>query len=587
MASSLNSSIRFVISVFCIWITFLDTSFLVAQANNSTSPLADKIYHSGKVVTVDSDFSIRQAIALKADRIIAVGNTDEIKKLAGPKTLMVDLKGKFLMPGMVDCHCHPDALGKRGLKGNDWFNAGGTKDFEELVERVRNHVKTLKPGKWIIGGGWNQENWPGKELPIHDKLSAVSPNNPIFFYRHGGNSAFANAKALEIAGITKETKDPKGGKIYRKENGEPTGFVVNMGNNMIKKHFPNERKPDQYYQRMYINAARQANEVGLTGWHDAGTGPGTIRIYHQLAKTKKLTVRANVMLQNPRLETVEKMVKYFRQHRSINPTGDFFLQIRSVKVYFDGAIGSRGAKLFRDYSDEAGNTGVYEVPPRYLQKIAEAGLQAGMQICPHAIGTKANHELLNAFESALKIHPVKDHRFRSEHAELIHPLDVSRFNTLGIIPSVQPIHCTSDMVFMADRLGKKRAETVGSPWRSLIDSGSKPACGSDFMVESHRPLWGIYAAVTRQNHDGTPAGGWVAAQRMTRQEAIKGYTIWAAESAFLEEHLGSLEKGKLADFVVLDTDLLTCKPQAIFNAKVLETVVGGKTVFTAKTKVGK
>ena len=217
--------------------------------------------------------------------------------------------------------------------------------------------------------------------------------------------------------------------------------------------------------------------------------------------------------------------------------------------------------------------------PAYLAKIAEAGLLSGMQICPHAIGSKANHDLLTAFEMALKKHPVKDHRFRSEHAELIHPQDIARFVQLGVIPSIQPIHCTSDMVFMESRIGVKRSELMASPWRSLIDSGSQPACGSDFMVESHRPLWGIYAAVTRQNQKKEPKNGWYAKQRMTREEAIRGYTIWAAKAAFNEDSLGSLEPGKLADLVILNTNLITCPEEDIFSAKVLMTMVNGKFVY--------
>lgn len=544
--------------------------------------VADLILVDGKIITVDDEFSIHQALAIKGNRILQVGTNDAIRKLADADTRVLQLDGAFVMPGMVDSHCHPFALGERGSENNDWFDASGTKDFAELVQRVKEHVATISDGEWIIGGGWNQEEWPGNELPVHDALSAVSPNNPIFLYRDGGNSAFANAKALEIAGITRNTPDPEGGNIYRKANGDPTGFVVNMGNNLIKAHFPEDQKPDEYYREVYIRAGQRANEVGLTGWHDAGTSPNMIRIYKQLVDRREITVRANVMLQNPRLPSVEQMVEDFSKHRVVNYGGEHFLQVRSVKVYFDGALGSRGARLFKPYLDDPAskeNSGVYEVPPGYLRDIALAGLQSEMQICPHAIGSRANHDLLNAFEWALKKHPVADHRFRSEHAELIHPDDVSRFRELGVIPSVQPIHCTSDMSFLPSRIGENRFRLMASPWRDLIDSGSEPACGSDFMVESHRPLWGIYAAVTRQSHDGEPVDGWYAAQRMTREEAIRGYTLWPAKAAFLEKELGSLEPGKLADLAVLDTDLLTCPASAIFNARVRYTLVNGKVVY--------
>lgn len=567
----------FIVSVVFLIIQSFTVSWTIAQQT-----AADVILKNGVVVTADESFSVHQAIAIHGRRLLAVGTNEEILKLASSNTEVYDLNGKFVMPGMTDAHCHPFALGADGSDKSDWFDAGGTENFEELVERVRKHVETIEPGTWIIGGGWNQENWLGQELPVHDALSAVSPDNPIFFYRQGGNSAFANAKALEIASIDRNTPDPEGGKIYRKENGDPTGFVVNMGNNLIKAHFPEEQKPDSYYRSIYRNAARRANAVGLTGWHDAGTDPHSIRIYKQLVDRNELNVRANVMIQNPRLETVEEMVDYFKRHRVVNYRGSQFLQVRSVKVFFDGALGSRGARLFTPYLDDpmsSTNDGVYEVRPAYLAKIAEAGLLARVQICPHAIGSRANHDLLSAFEMALKKHPTEDHRFRSEHAELIHPADVQRFVDLGVIPSIQPIHCTSDMVFLESRIGAKRCEQLASPWRSLIDAGCEPACGSDFMVESHRPLWGIYAAVTRQNQQGKPTEGWHAKQRMTREEAIRGYTIWPAKAAFLEHALGSLEPGKLADIVVLDTNLLQCPAEDIFSAKVLLTIVDGKFVY--------
>ena len=571
-----NHIMKFVCGLFVVCQLFPNSTTVAQQA------AADIIFKNGVVVTADEKFSTHQAIAIHGRRVLAVGSNDEMLKLASGNTRVFDLNGNFLMPGMTDAHCHPYALGTEGMEKNDWFDAGGTENFEQLVERVRKHVETIEPGKWIIGGGWNQEDWPDQKLPVHDALSAVSPENPIFFYRRGGNSAFANAKALEIAGIDRNTPDPEGGKIYRKDNGDPTGFVVNMGNNLIKAHFPDDLKPDSYYRNIYRNAARRANAVGLTGWHDAGTDPHSIRIYKQLVDRNELSVRANVMIQNPRLESVEEMVEYFQRHRVVNYNGNNFLQVRSVKVFFDGALGSRGARLFKPYLDDpmsSTNDGVYEVHPSYLSKIAEAGLLARVQICPHAIGSRANHDLLTAFEMALKKHPRDDHRFRSEHAELIHPQDVKRFVELGVIPSVQPIHCTSDMVFLESRIGAERCKQLASPWRSLIDAGCEPACGSDFMVESHRPLWGIYAAVTRQNQQGEPVDGWHAPQRMTREEAIRGYTIWPAKAAFLEDTLGSLEPGKLADIVILDTNLLKCPAQDIFSAGVLSTIVDGKFVF--------
>ncbi|TPV94394.1 MAG: amidohydrolase [Myxococcales bacterium FL481] len=538
---------------------------------------ATLVLRGAKVATVDDAFSIAESVAIRGNRIVYVGDDRGVEPWVGEGTQVLAVDGKFVLPGLVDAHCHPYALG-RGDENNDFFDVGAAKTFDEMVTMLGDKAKTLAPGEWIIGGGWDQNRWPGKALPVHDRVSAVTPNNPVFLYRDGGNSAFANKKALDIAGITKDTPDPYGGQIHRKPDGEPTGFVVNMGNNLIKKHFPAENRPDDYYRERYKLAARRANEVGLTGWHDAGTDPKHIGIYKQLVDRGELTMRSNVMLQNPRLE-YDATVAYFKSHRVLNYGGEQMLQVRSVKMFFDGALGSRGARLFEPYDDDPHNTGVFEVPPEHVYEVSKAGLETGMQVCPHSIGPKANFEFLNAVERALAERPVADHRFRSEHAEVVRPTDIPRFAKLGVIASIQPIHCTSDMGFMHDRLGPQRCHRSASPWRSFLDAGVHIASGSDFTVESHRPLYGIYAAITRQDHQVQSAGGWYGDQRMTREEAIRSYTNGPAYAAFLEHELGSLEVGKLADIVVLDQDLLTVEPHVILETQVLFTIVNGKVVY--------
>lgn len=550
-----------------------------AESRDPSVEPASLVLRGAKVATVDSSFSMAGAVAISGNRITYVGDDGGASRFIGPQTKVLDLAGKFVMPGLVDAHCHPYNLGGDGEK-DDFFDVGRAKTFDEMVELLGVKAQSLKPGEWIIGGGWDQNRWPGKQLPVHDKVSAVTPDNPVFLYRDGGNSAFANAKALEIAGITRDTPDPYGGQIHRKENGEPTGFVVNMGNNLIKRHFPEDNKPDAYYRARYIKAAKRANAVGLTGWHDAGNEPEHIAIYKQLVDRGELTVRSNVMLQNPRLE-YDETVSYFRKHRVLNYGGQQMLQVRSVKVFFDGALGSRGARLFEPYSDDPHNSGVFEVPPEHVQSVAMAGLETGMQICPHAIGPKANHEFLNAIEAALEAKPVQDHRFRSEHAEVVRPEDIARFAKLDVVASIQPIHCTSDMGFMHERIGKQRCRRSASPWRNFLDAGVHIASGSDFTVESHHPLYGIYAAITRTDHDGKPEGGWYGEQKMTREEAIRSYTTGPAYAAFLDQEVGSLEPGKLADIVVLDRDLLTVEPRAILDTAVLYTIVNGEIVYEA------
>ncbi len=553
-----------------IFFTFL-ISFSCTQ-----KPSAD-IVILGKVVTVDKDFSIKEAVAIKDDKIIFVGNAKDAQAFIGSDTKKIDTKGKFIMPGMHDSHCHPFNLGND--EEDVFFSVSAAKNFEEMVALIAKKVKTLQPGEWLIGGGWNQEKWPGKKLPVHDAVSAVSPNNPIFLYRHGGNSAFVNAKALEIAGITKDTPDPFGGKIYRKANGEPTGFVTNMGNNMVHKHFPKENKPLEWYMEKYDNAQRISHKAGLTAWTDAGIYPDHIGYYKSMVDANKLKIRANIMLQNPREGDLEK---HFRTHRVLNYGGKELLQVRSIKMYYDGALGSRGAALFEPYLDDPhvkNNIGNTEVPIEHVYEVAKAALKTGMQVCPHALGPRGNSEILQAFERALKENPVKDHRFRSEHAEVIRPEEIKKMATLGVIPSIQPTHCTSDMTFLYDRIGEKRSVDYASPWRNMINAGLEPACGSDFTIESHKPLYGIYAAVTRQDKDGYPEEKWHAEQSLTIKEAIKGYTIWAAKAAFWEDKIGSLEVGKLADIVILDTDILNCKPKEILKTEVLYTMVNGEIVY--------
>lgn len=545
-------------------------------AASTVSP-ADVVLRNAKVVTVDDAFSLQQAVAVTGNKIVYVGSDVGVTDFVGPHTQVEDLAGAFVMPGMTDSHCHPFGLGTQG-DPDDSFSVAGSTSWAEVVAKVAAKVDALEPGQWVIGGGWSEEDFDDRKVPVHDALSQVSPENPVFLYRRGGNSAFVNQRALEIAGITKDTPDPYGGKIGRKSDGSPSGFLVNMGNNLVHKHFPRPNKPDEWYRERYQIAARRSNEVGLTGWHDAGTEPDHIRIYKQLVDRGELNVRANVMLQNPRLG-YDDTVEYFRQHRVVNYGGEDMLQVRSVKMFFDGALGSRGAAFFEPYHDDPGNRGVTEVPPEHVYDVARAGLEAGMQICPHAIGIRGNAEYLDAVAKALADKPVKDHRFRSEHAEVVRPEDVQRFAELGVIASVQPIHCTSDMSFLEDRIGPERCHRSASPWRGFLDAGVVVASGSDFTVESHRPLWGIFAAVTRTDHDGKPAGGWYGDQRMTMEEAIRSYTWAPAYAAFMEDRLGSLEVGKLADIVVLDHDLLTIAPAEILETEVLLTIVNGKIVY--------
>lgn len=544
-----------------------------AQSSAAQDELATLVLRNGKIVTADRAFTIQESVAIRDNQIIYVGNDYGVRQLIDDRTVIIDLDGRFVMPGMTDAHCHPFNLGR--VDDEERFSVAGTTSFQEVVDKVARKAMTLEPGEWIIGSGWSEQDWQAKDLPEHDRLSAVTPENPVFLYRRGGNSSFVNQKAMDIAGITKESPDPYGGQIHRKSNGEPTGFLVNMGNNLVKNHFPEPDEPYEYYRDIYRNAARISHEAGLTGWHVAGTYPDQLSVFRQMVDYDELDIRVNAMIQNPREGDLEA---HFREHRVINYGGRDMFQVRSVKVFFDGALGSRGAAFYEPYSDDPDNVGVTEIPPEHLYEVALAGLRAGVQIAPHSIGIRGNGVMLDMFEKALKEYPVSDHRFRSEHAQIIALEDVERFKRLGVVPSMQFIHATSDMPIVEERIGPERMSGAYA-WRSFIDAGLPVAAGSDFTVESHRPLWGIYAAVTRQNHEGDPKGGWMPEQRLTREEAIRAYTNWPAYAAFLEDAVGSIEVGKYGDIVVLDKDLLEIPTREILDARVLYTIVGGKVVF--------
>ena len=546
----------------------------VGCAPSTDDGAADLVLRGGEVAAVDADFSIQQAVAVADGIIVFVGSDEDVEPFIGPSTRVIELDGRLLTPGMVDAHGHPFNLGN--TEEEEFFSVRGATSWGEVVERVAARIGEMEPGEWLIGGGWYQDDWADNTIPEHDSLSAVSPDNPVFLYRRGGNSAFVNAKALEIAGIDAGTPDPYGGIIGRKADGSPSGFLVNMGNNMVSDHFPAPDKPLTWYMERLSRAAAMGNEVGLTGWHDAGIEPTLIDAYKALVDEGALTVRVNAMLQNPREGNLEE---YFTEHRVVDYGGRDLFQVRSVKVFFDGALGSRGAALFEPYADDPENLGVYEIRPEHLYEVSVAALRTGMQVCPHAIGPRAVKDVLDIYEEAFVEAPGEDVRFRIEHAELVGPDDVARFAELGVIPSVQPIHHPSDMEFLPHRLGPDRAAKYASPWRSLIDAGSVLPLGSDFAIYSHNPLTGFYAAITRQNEDGTPAEGFYAEEAMTREEALRGYTIWPAYAAFLENVVGSIEVGKYADLVVFDQDILSIEPAEILETNVDFTIVDGKVVY--------
>jgi hypothetical protein len=536
---------------------------------------ADLVLHGGKVATVDENFTIQEAVAVRGDKIVFVGSNQEVQDFIYPNTTVIDCDGKLVLPGLIDAHAHLHSLGEELT----YLNITETKSFEEVIDRVAKEVKAVEPGEWIVGGRWDQNDWETTSFPIHDALSAVSPDNPVYLTRIDGNAAFANAKALELAGITKEIPDPFGGVIVRKANGEPTGVLVNRAMNGVIANIPEDTEVQ--FREKFLKAVNACLRVGLTGVHEAGVGPRAIAMYKDLIDSRKLKLRMYAMLgEETNLPQDIDLVEYFKAHR-IEEYGDFMLSVRSIKLFFDGALGSRGAAFFEPYADDPANSGLLRIPTDYIYSISKAALEVDMGVNTHCIGIRGNSLCLDAYERALKENPKEDHRFRIEHAQIVRPEDVERFVSLEVIPAMQPTHCTSDMYFVEERVGDLRAEGAYA-WRWFIDAGLPIPCGSDFPVESTDPLLGIYAAVTRQDPMGWPEGGWHPSQRMTIQEAIKGFTIWAAYGAFQEDVLGSIEVGKYADFTILDNDILESDPKEILTTNPVYTIVAGRIRYRAE-----
>ena len=536
---------------------------------------ADLVLRNGKIATVDENFSFKEAVAVRGNKIVFVGSNEGVEPFIFPNTTIIDLEGKLVLPGLIDAHAHIHGLGEELT----YLNITGTKSYKEIIDKIAEKVKTAEPGEWIIGGRWDQNDWEDKSFPVHDSLSLVSPNNPVYLTRIDGNAGFANKKALEIAGITKDTPDPFGGVIVRKSDGEPTGVLVNRAMNKVTENIPKDS--EERYREKFLKAVNSCLKVGLTGVHEAGVGPHAIGMYKDLIDKGRLKMRIYAMLgEEEDLPLDIDLVDYFKKNR-IEKYGNHMLSVRSIKLFFDGALGSRGATFFEPYEDDPQNSGLLRITPEYIYKISEAALKADMGVNTHCIGIRGNRLCLDAYEKALKENPQDDHRFRIEHAQIVRREDVKKFVSLGVIPSMQPTHCTSDMYFVEDRVGKKRAEGAYA-WRWFIDAGLVIPCGSDFPVESNNPMLGIYAAITRQDVKGWPETGWYPEQRMSREEAIKGFTIWAAYSAFQEDVLGSIEVGKYADFTVLDKDILQIEPREILTTKAVYTIVGGKIRYRAE-----
>lgn len=536
----------------------------------SDTKTADLVIMGGKVATVDNDFSIAEAVAVQNNKIIFVGANQDVKKYISDKTKVIELNGELVLPGLIDSHGHLTGSGK----ALEHIDLVGTNSFQDVLDLVKVRVKTAEQGEWIRGRGWDQNDWTIKEFPNHSALSDITPNNPVMLSRIDGHAILVNQKAMEIADIDRNTPNPDGGKIFHGSNGKPTGIFLDNAEVLITDYLP--KYSSEKIRGIIQNAAKRCVEFGLTGMHDAGIPISRIDDYKYLIDNGTMPLRINAMLS----DTVVSDMNGFLQKYQVDSYGNDFLRVKSIKLYADGALGSRGAALLEPYSDDPENSGLLVTENSHMLEVCKAALESGFQVCTHAIGDKAIRTMLDIYEKALIANPNYDHRFRIEHSQIVNLDDVSRYAEIGVIPAMQPQHAVSDMPWTEDKIGPERVKGAYA-FRSFIDAGIIIPCGSDSPVEIPNPLIGIHDAVTRQDENGFPKDGWLPEQKMTIVEAIKGYTIWAAYAAFQEDILGSIEVGKYADFTILDKDILTIEPMEILNTKPIYTIIGGEIRFQA------
>jgi len=535
------------------------------------SPQADLIIHGGKIYTVEDNNPIVEAVAVKEGKIIFTGTENEVEKFRTEKTEIIDLQGKTMTPGFIEGHGHLFGLGFSELT----VNLADVKSYEELVDKVKEAVTKAKPGDWIVGRGWHQDKWDAKPKKMikgfqtHELLSASSPDNPVFLTHASGHAAFANAKAMQIAGVNQllskeqlQQTSLEGGEIIHDPLGNPTGIFIEHAQSLIAKFIPQSSLETRSKALELALAACLRN--GITGFTDAGIDQQNIELLKKFKSESKLTVRLYEMISGSDRSLVRKC---FQKGPEIDSTN--WLTIRAVKFYSDGALGSRGAWLLEPYDDRKETSGMALMSMDSLLKGSRAALKAGFQVCTHAIGDRANREILDRYEMAFEENPekAKDARFRIEHAQHISPQDIPRFAKLGVIPAMQAIHLSSDRPWAIDRLGERRIKESSYMWQSLLKSGAHIVNGTDVPVEPINPIANFFASVTRQTLKSEPKGGYEPEEKMTRAQALKSYTLDAAYGAFEEKIKGSIAVGKLADFTIFSQDLMTIPDDQILLQK--------------------
>ncbi|WP_228062619.1 amidohydrolase [Lysobacter sp. H23M47] len=541
-----------------------------AQARADSADIT--VLVAGRIHTMDAARPRAQAMAFDGEgRILAVG-TREAVQAEFPNGALLDVGPTTVVPGLIDAHGHVAGLGLNAMRAD----LAGTTSKDEAVRRLRDFAADLPPGTWLLGRGWDQNRWTEKQFPSARDLDALFPDRPVWLRRVDGHAAWANSAALAL--VERDLSgdwQPDGGRIERDVQGQPTGIFIDEAMALVDAQVP--ELEDEVASRALALGMQAAVAHGLTGVHDAGVSLSTLKHYQQLADRGEMPIRVYAMADGDG-EALEMLC---RDGLYAHPGGR--LQMRAVKVFADGALGSRGAALLADYSDDPGNRGLMLASEQQLAKVTAKAERCNVQVATHAIGDRGNRAVLDAYAAALANKVGSDHRWRIEHAQVLAATDLPRLGRMGVVASMQPTHATSDMAWAGDRLGPERIQHAYA-WRELRDSGARLALGSDFPVESVGPRLGLYSATTRADADGAPAGGWQPEEKLTAFEALRGFTLDAAYAGFDEDAIGSLEVGKRADFVVLAEDPLQIEPRQLRELTVLGTYVDGEAVYIGRVE---
>ena len=569
----LNYSMLFVLAIAIV------LNFSCAK---SESEMASMIIYGGPIYTVDTNQPSVEAVAIKDNKILFVGSLEEAETYRDNETSMLDLEGKTMTPGLIEGHGHFMGMGYNVLN----LDLMSTTSYQDIIDAVAKRVETAQPGEWIVGRGWHQSKWDSippdmvNGFQTHYRLSEVSPDNPVYLRHASGHAGFANARAMEIAGLMNLSKEGiknyeiEGGEVFLDGLGRPTGIFNENAESLIEKHIP--KNTPETNAKAFDLAIENCHKHGITSFHDAGIGRETIAMYEDMKTNGNMNIRIYAMLTGWDKDLLNE---WYEKGPNIDP--DHRFTIRSVKLNCDGALGSRGAWLLEEYTDQPGHFGHETLPMEFVKETSLNGLNNGFQVCSHAIGDRANKEILDRYEMALNELSMQetDHRFRIEHAQHLHPDDIPRFAELGVIPAMQAVHMSSDRPWAIDRLGEKRIVEGAYMWQDLLQSGIPIVNGTDVPVEPINPIASFYASISRKTLKGTPEGGYEPEQKMTREQALRSYTLDAAYGAFEENIKGSITVGKLADFTIYDQDIMTVPEDEVLKTEVIMTIFDGAIVF--------